>query len=251
MLLRATALLLNSYEESNPEELVDDLKSKFKRLLHVGCLTVSFEPPLAEVEDEDKTGCLSWLNEQKPKTVVYISFGSIANISPEEIRAVVATLEETRFPFLWSLKEDLRAHFPLGFQERTEHQGKVVPWSPQGLVLGHAACGVYVTHCGYNSVFESVAGGVPMICKPIWADNMMNGRMVEEVWGIGVKVDRANGAITEEGMAKGLRTVLFSEEGRVMRQRIAEFREKLAAAAGEDGSAGRDFNSLLEIIYSS
>ncbi|KAI4380397.1 hypothetical protein MLD38_006592 [Melastoma candidum] len=251
VLPRASLLVLNSYKEANPRELVEDLKSKFKGLLHVGCQTVSFQPPSPEVEPEDETGCLSWLNIQEPKTVAYICFGSIANISPEEIRAVATALEETRTPFLWSLKEDFRAHFPSGFQDRTEHHGKVVSWAPQSLVLRHTACGVYVTHCGYNSVFESVAGLVPMICRPIWADNMMNGRMVEEVWRIGVKVDRANGVITTEGMAKCLRMVLGGgEEGRMLREMIELFREKLAAAAAEEGSAGMDLRSLVEIITS-
>ncbi|KAI4380115.1 hypothetical protein MLD38_006340 [Melastoma candidum] len=251
VLPRATVLLLNSFEEVNPRELVEDLKLKFKGLLHIGCQTVSFQPPSPEVEPEDESCCLSWLNNQEPKTVAYICFGSIANISPEEIHAVAAALEETRTPFLWSLKEDFHTHFPPGFQERTEHQGKVVPWAPQSLVLGHAACGVYVTHCGYNSVFESIAGQVPMICRPIWADNMMNGRMVEELWGIGVKVDGAKGVITAEGMERCLRMVLGGgEEGRVMRERIAAFREKLAATAAEEGSAGKDFRSLLDIITS-
>ncbi|KAI6681894.1 hypothetical protein NL676_035775 [Syzygium grande] len=37
-------------------------------------------------------------------------------------------------------------------------------------------------HMGYNSVFGSTAWGVPMICKPLWGDNMMNGRMVKGCW---------------------------------------------------------------------
>ncbi|KAI4380399.1 hypothetical protein MLD38_006595 [Melastoma candidum] len=248
---RATVLLLNSFEEMSPEDLVRAWKSKFKHLLHIGCQTVSFQQPSTGVEPEDETGCLSWLNEQEPKTVAYISFGTIASISAEDISAVAAALEETGTPFLWSLKEQFCAHFPPGFQERTSRQGKVVSWAPQNLVLGHTACGVFVTHCGYNSVFESIAAEVPMLCRPLMADHMMNGRMVEDVWRIGMKVDQVNGRITAEGMAKCLRMVLGGgEEGRMMRERISVLREKLAAASAEEGSTDKDLRSLVEIITS-
>ncbi|KAI6681891.1 hypothetical protein NL676_035772 [Syzygium grande] len=30
---------------------------------------------------------------------------------------------------------------------------------------------VFVMHYKYNSVFKSVVGSVPMVCKPIWAGN--------------------------------------------------------------------------------
>ncbi|KAL3745015.1 hypothetical protein ACJRO7_014169 [Eucalyptus globulus] len=245
-----TAVVMNSYAEVTPTPLIVDLKSKFKMLLQVGCLTVSFPPPpLPSSYASDTTGCLTWLDVRDPRSVAYICFGTVAMPSPSEISALGEALESTKTPFLWSIKEHVMAYLPKGLQERTRAYGKFFPWAPQGQVLTHPACGVYVTHCGYNSVFESVAGGVPMVCKPFWADNMMNGRMIEEVWGIGVKVE--GGTITKSGMEKALEVVLRGEDGKEVRKKVGELRERLVEAAGPDGSAEADFKVLVELISTS
>lgn len=108
--------------------------------------------------------------------------------------------------------------------------------------------GVFVTHCGYNSVFESVAGGVPMICKPFWADNAMNARMVKEWWGIGAGAGAEGGTITKDGMVKALEVVLRSDEGKEMRKKVGELRARLEEAGG---SVEADFKALVDLISAS
>ncbi|KAL3744939.1 hypothetical protein ACJRO7_014103 [Eucalyptus globulus] len=243
----ATAVVMNSYAEVTPTPLIADLKSKFKMLLQVGCLAVSFPPlPLPPSSTSDTTGCLTWLDARDPWSVAYICFGTVAMPSPSEVLAIGEALESTKTPFLWSIKERAMAFLPKGLQERTSTYGKFVPWAPQAQLLSHPACGVYVTHCGYNSMFESVVGGVPMVCKPFWADNMMNGRMIEEVWGIGVKVK--GGTITKSGMEKALEVVFRGEDGKEMRKKAGELRERLMKAAGLDGIAEADFKVLVKLI---
>ncbi|KAF7851856.1 hypothetical protein BT93_L2016 [Corymbia citriodora subsp. variegata] len=247
VLPRAAAVLMNSFEEANPDPVVANLKSKLKILLHMGCLTVQFPPQLLPPSSaSDHTGCLAWLDARGPRTVAYICFGTMVMPSPGEVSALAEALESTQTPFLWSLKEHAMVHLPEGFVERAGVRGKIVPWAPQSQVLSHPACGAYVTHCGYNSVFESVAGGVPMICRPLWGDNMMNGRMVRECWGIGVGVE--GGIVTKGGMEKALEVVLRSEEGKEMRKRAGELRARLAAAARPGGSVEADFKALVELI---
>ncbi|KAL3744821.1 hypothetical protein ACJRO7_013999 [Eucalyptus globulus] len=242
VLQHAAAVALISYSEFDPEPLTADLKSKFSILLHLGCLTPG--PPAS-----DKTGCLTWLDSQGPQTVVYISFGSgsFTNLTPDEITALAEALESTRTPFLWSINDKLKTRcLPGGFEERTSAHGRIVPWAPQREVLSHPACGAFVMHCGYNSMLESVAGGVPMICRPVAVDQMMNARVVEEVWAIGIGVERQ--VITKSGMVKALEVVLRSEEGKEMRKKVGEFRQRLLVAAGPEGRAEADFKSLVEFI---
>ncbi|KAK3430867.1 hypothetical protein EUGRSUZ_E02973 [Eucalyptus grandis] len=247
MLLCATAVIMNSFVEANPAPLIADLKSKFKMHLHVGCPTVSFSPlPVITSSDSDPTGCLTWLDTKDHRTVAYVCFGTVAVLSPTELSALAEALESTGTPFLWSIKEHMMVHLPEGFLERTGQRGKIVSWAPQSRVLSHPACGVHVTHCGYNSVLESVAGGVPMICKPFWTDNMMNGKLVKEWWKIGVGVE--GGTITKSGMVKALDVVLRSEDGKEMRKKAGELRERLVDASGPGGSVQADFMTLVELI---
>ncbi|KAB1224453.1 Anthocyanidin 3-O-glucosyltransferase 2 [Morella rubra] len=148
-------------------------------------------------------------------------------------------------------------------------QGKIVPWAPQTHVLAHRAVGVHVTHCGYNSVFESIVGEVPMICRPILGDNMFNARMVEDDWGIGVGVE--GGVFTKNGMLKSLKVVLGQgkrmpqetrdtkdfvlkavlghEQGkRPMREKIKDIKDRVVKAAGPNGIAFKDFKTLVGVI---
>ncbi|KAJ8750967.1 hypothetical protein K2173_016148 [Erythroxylum novogranatense] len=228
---KASAVFMNFYEELNPPPLTNDLKSKFQSLFHVGFLTIPV--PLPPASGEDLTGCLQWLEGQKQTSVVYISFGTLA-------------LEASGVPFLWSIKDRYRIHLPEGFVERTSKQGKVVQWAPQSRVLSHTSLGAFVTHCGLNSLAESIVGGVPLIVRPIWTDNLMNTRMVEEEWGIGMRVE--GNVITKSGMIMSLELIFQREEGRKMREAVGALKKIVLNAARPHGSAAKDFYALAQLI---
>ncbi|KAB1224455.1 Anthocyanidin 3-O-glucosyltransferase 2 [Morella rubra] len=270
VLPQATAVIMNSFQELNPATLTDDLKSKFQDLLYVGFLTLTLPFPPLPPSHSDATGCLPWLDNQKPTSVAYISFGTVAAVPPDhEFFALAEALQESHVPFLWSLRDNFKEILPTGFLQRTRTQGKIVPWAPQTHVLAHRAVGVHVTHCGYNSVFESIVGEVPMICRPILGDNMFNARMVEDDWGIGVGVE--GGVFTKNGMLKSLKVVLGQgkrmpqetrdtkdfvlkavlghEQGkRPMREKIKDIKDRVVKAAGPNGIAFKDFKTLVGVI---
>ncbi|KDP43496.1 hypothetical protein JCGZ_16783 [Jatropha curcas] len=134
-------------------------------------------------------GCLfSWLDRQKVGSVVYVSFGTVLELGSEELMALAEAIEYSGKPFLWSLKDKCKENLPEGFLERTKEKGMVVSWAPQREILQHGSVGVFVNHGGYHSLQESILGGVPVICRSVWADNHINAKIAEEVWGIGVRV---------------------------------------------------------------
>lgn len=242
---RAASVFINSFEELDPT-ITQDLKSnKLKKFLSVGPSNLATPPPPAP----DVDGCISWLEKQKGGSVAYISFGSVAVPPPEELNAIAEGLERSGVPFIWALRETSRTHLPKGFvEERTKklQQGMVVSWAPQREILRHGSVGVFVTHCGWNSVLESIEGGVPMICRPFFGDQRLNGRMVQDVWEIGVGVD--GGVFAADGVLKSLDLVLVQETGKRMRERVQALNQLAKQAVGPKGSSTDNFKTLLDEI---
>lgn len=238
---RATAVVVNSFEELEPM-ITNDLKSKLGKVLHVGPSTLSSPPP----SNLDENGCLLWLEKQKPSSVAYISFGSMMTPPPNEMLALAQTLESLKVPFLWSLRDHSRQLLPKGFVESTESFGKVVSWAPQLQVLAHPSVGVFVSHCGWNSILESVVGGVPMICRPFFGDQTLNSRMVQDMWRIGIRVE--GGVFTRSGTSSALELVLSCEEGEKMRENISGLKVRAVDAVGPSGSSTANFKTLVEVI---
>ncbi|EXB29172.1 Anthocyanidin 3-O-glucosyltransferase 2 [Morus notabilis] len=243
LLPRAKAVFINSFEELD-KTITHDLKSKFNKFLNVGPLNV-VSPSLPPTPDE--SGCLRWLDEQKADaSVAYISFGSVMVPPREELEEIAAALEGGGIPFIWSLRENAKENLPIGFLEKTRKTGMVVPWAPQIDILAHRAVGVFVTHCGWNSVLESIVGGVPMICRPFFGDQRLNGRMVQDVWEIGVKVE--GGAFTRAGLERCLDLVLCQERRKKMRDKIKSLKEAANEAVGPRGSSTENFKLLLDVV---
>ncbi|KAL5568215.1 hypothetical protein UlMin_024790 [Ulmus minor] len=240
-LRRASGVLINSFEELDPI-ITNDLKSKFKNYLNVG----PFDLASPSETTSDESGCLEWLDKQKAGSVVYISFGSVMVPPLEELLAIGEALEESGVPFIWSLKDNVKGKLGNGFLERTKGNGIIVPWAPQKEILSHSGVGVFVTHCGWNSLLESVVGGVPMICRPFFGDQRLNGRMVQDVWEIGVKVE--SGVFNKEEMVRCTDVVFSREKGVRMRENIKTLQELAKQAVGPEGSSTNNFETLLHVI---
>ncbi|KAM6552814.1 hypothetical protein CsatB_013576 [Cannabis sativa] len=239
---KANAVVINSFHQID-SQISTHLKTQFHKFLNLGPFTLTNTKPNNEY---DPNNCLEWLSRQNPRSVVYISFGSLVVPHADKVAILVEALKESGFSFLWSYRGENNTTL---FEETLN--GKLVSWAPQVEVLKHPSVGAFVTHCGWNSILESIVGGVPMICCPFFGDQMMNMRTIEDVWGIGVGVE---GVASKHDFLKALRSVLVEEEGKGMRERIGVMKKLAYEAVTVDdnvvdgGSSRRDFNDLVEII---
>ncbi len=140
--------------------------------------------------------CIEWLNFHSPGTVLYVSFGSQNTISASQMMELALGLEASAKPFIWVLrpplgydiKDEFRAEWlPEGFEKQmTESkQGLLVHnWAPQLEILSHESTGAFLSHCGWNSVLESLSQGVPIIGWPIAAEQIYNSKMLVEEMGV-------------------------------------------------------------------
>ncbi|KAG9454023.1 hypothetical protein H6P81_006927 [Aristolochia fimbriata] len=190
--------------------------------------------------------CLEWLDSQPRRSVVFLSFGSMIALPPEQLREIATGLERSGYRFLWILRSDdknaadLDALLPDGFLDRTRGRGLVwKSWAEQAAVLNQDSVGAFVTHCGWNSVLESICAGVPMVAWPLYAEQRMIRVLVEEEMKLGVAVEfDEKGKVGAAELEKRVREVMESEEGKAVRER-AKTMKAHAAAAFADGGPSR------------
>ncbi|KAL5226413.1 hypothetical protein ABZP36_014678 [Zizania latifolia] len=227
----------------------------------IGPLIKSEEVAAARGEE-----CLEWLDTQPNGSVVFLCFGSIGRFSMKQIREVAAGLEASGQRFLWvvrtppsddpakkfdkPLEPDLDALLPAGFLERTKGRGLVVKsWAPQRDVLAHEAVGGFVTHCGWNSVLESVMAGVPMLAWPLYAEQRMNRVFLEKEMGLTVAVegyDDAESGVKADEVAAKVRWLMDSDGGRLLLERTLAAMRQAKEALREGGESEATLARLVE-----
>uniref|UniRef100_A0A0E0D1M6 Glycosyltransferase n=1 Tax=Oryza meridionalis TaxID=40149 RepID=A0A0E0D1M6_9ORYZ len=143
---------------------------------------------------------------------------------------------------------------PEGFLERTKGRGLVWPTrAPQADILAHAAVGGFVTHCGWNSILESLWFGVPMLPWPLGAEQHMNAFTLVAAMGVAVplEVDRKRGNFVEAAeLERAVRSLMGGgEEGRKAREKALELKAICRKAVEESGSSLATFEKLTEEIF--
>nr|XP_010916896.1 UDP-glycosyltransferase 88A1 [Elaeis guineensis] len=221
--------------------------------------------PLIATEGRDKRGreeCLSWVDTQPKRSVVFLCFGSIGLFSAEQLKEVATGLERSGQRFLWVVRSppihdpakkfspppepDLDVLLPEGFLNRTKNRGLVVKsWAPQVDVLNHEAVGGFVTHCGWNSVLEAIMAGIPMIGWPLYAEQRINKVLLEEMRLAVVLEGYDKELVTAEEVEGKVRWLMESEGGKELRERTVAAKESAAAALREGGSS---HSALLDVV---
>ncbi|XP_062030118.1 UDP-glycosyltransferase 76B1-like isoform X2 [Rosa rugosa] len=197
--------------------------------------------------------CISWLNTQAQNSVIYVGFGSLATISEEQFLELAWGLANSNQPFLWVVRSEfvqgskwLEA-LPDKFLETLKGKGHIVKWAPQKAVLAHPAVGAFWTHCGWNSTLECISEGVPMICMPCSADQMINARYVSDVWKVGLQLEHGR----ERGeIEKTIRKLMVEKEGEEIRKNMSNLKEKADLCFRPGGSSYECLEGLVKHILS-
>uniref|UniRef100_A0A7N0T2H3 Glycosyltransferase n=1 Tax=Kalanchoe fedtschenkoi TaxID=63787 RepID=A0A7N0T2H3_KALFE len=246
---KSFGIIFNSFYELEPA-FVDYWAEKCApRPFCVGPLCLA-EPVKAQVE---KREWIEWLDVNGPEAgpVLYIAFGSQAALSASQLQELAEGLESSGVRFLWVLKSgdlDKIGTWDAGFAERVKGRGMVVAdWVNQREILSHEAVKGFLSHCGWNSVVESLCAGVPILAWPVMAEQHLNARMVAEELRVGVRVETCDGTVRgfvkAEGVSRSVKRLFGEKE---VARRVAEVKEMAEAAVAEGGSSWRALTELID-----
>ena len=138
-----------------------------------------------------------WLDRHSPRSVLFVSMGSMFTASKQLAISVVDAAVQSNSHILWAMKDSNRHVFD-DVDPELLHNGNIFisSWLPQAAVLRHPSISVAILHCGLGGVNEALMGGVPIIGFPIAVDQFGNCARVHDQ-GLGVCLHGA-GNITSD-----------------------------------------------------
>lgn len=264
-LREAKGIMVNTFMELESHALnsLKDDQSKVPPIYPVG-------PILKLSNQENDVGpegseIIEWLDDQPPSSVVFLCFGSMGGFDMDQAKEIACALEQSRHRFLWSLRrpppkgkietstdyENLQEILPVGFSERTAGMGKVVGWAPQVAILEHPAIGGFVSHCGWNSILESIWFSVPIATWPLYAEQQFNAfTMVTELGlAVEIKMDYKKESeiiLSADDIERGIKSVM--EHHSEIRKRVKEMSDKSRKALMDDESSSFWLDRLIEDV---
>lgn len=118
--------------------------------------------------------------------VIYMAFGTLVTLNAWQAKALIEGLVETGLKVLWSLPENQRSILP-----ELPSTVRVESFVPQPAVLSHPNVVVFVSHCGMNSIHESLYYGKPILALPFFGDQHYNAARLVDL-GVALKINKRN-----------------------------------------------------------
>ncbi|KAI9291106.1 UDP-Glycosyltransferase/glycogen phosphorylase [Neoconidiobolus thromboides FSU 785] len=135
-------------------------------------------------------GSLSVLNEELSEQLMLLLLKLIDN---EIFDGIIISLGKTE---LKDIKKEIlfnnqyyNIHKMIKFNNNDNI--KFYSWTPQTNILNHDNVKLFLSHCGLESSFESIAAKKPILCMPLFGDQFRNTRKLSDL-GISKYVDKDN-----------------------------------------------------------
>ncbi|KAL2337466.1 hypothetical protein Fmac_011912 [Flemingia macrophylla] len=220
-------------------------------------------------EGQQGEGWLTWLDSKTENSVLYVSFGSMNKFPSPQLVEIAHALEDSRHDFIWVVRKKGESEdgdgndFLQEFEKRVRASNKgylIWGWAPQLLILEHLAIGAVVTHCGWNTIMESVNAGLPMATWPLFAEQFYNEKLLAEVLRIGVPVgakewrnwnEFGNEVVKRDEIGKAIAVLMGSgEESLEMRRRAKALSDAAKKAIQVGGSSHNNMKDLIQELKS-
>ncbi|KMZ59966.1 Flavonoid glucosyltransferase, family GT1 [Zostera marina] len=254
----AKSIILNTFYDFE-HSVLEEMKSILPPIYDIGPLDLLcnqiVQDPTSGVESikfnlwKEDSKCLEWLDTKLPGSIVYVNFGSITVMTNQQMVEFAWGLCNSNKEFLWIIRPDLvRGDTPIlpeEFLEKTKDISMLTSWCPQRDILQHPSIGGFLTHCGWNSMLESICGGVPMLCWPFFSEQQTNCRYSYMEWGIGMEI---NNDVKRDEVTSLIIELMDGEKGKEMRRNAQEWKVRAMVATQKGGSSFTKLEKLLDDI---
>jgi len=253
---RATAIIINTCHDLE-DAVIDAMSSILPPIYTIGPLTLLYhqilDSSLKAIGSnnlwKEDASCLKWLERKAPGSVIYVNFGSFTVMTNQQLMEFAWGLSNSGYDFLWVIRPDIvmggSATLPKEFLDETSERGLLTTWCPQEEVLMHPSVGGFLTHCGWNSMMESISAGVPMICWPYFADQQTNCRYACSEWGIGMEI---NNDVKREEVESLIKEMMEGEKGKGMRGEVLRWKEVTLKAAKPGGKSYKNLDIVVKEV---
>ena len=192
------------------------------------------------------------------RPVLYVAFGSQAELSRAQLEEIAAGLDRSDLDFIWVVRSKwFDGEEP--FQGRFRGRGKVVQGFIDQLgILSHQAIKGFFSHCGWNSVMESISMGVPILTYPIAAEQKLNAKFVVDVVEVGIRIWPSkrgdSGPASEQQLVSSddvetlARELILGEGGKRAAAKASELADAARAAVETSGSSFETLELMLHEV---
>uniref|UniRef100_A0A0A9E1U6 Glycosyltransferase n=1 Tax=Arundo donax TaxID=35708 RepID=A0A0A9E1U6_ARUDO len=219
------------------------------KLWPVGPLCLASEPVLTLDSD-----LASWLDSRLAmnRPVLYVAFGSQADMSRAQLEEIAVGLERSGLDFMWVVRSkwfDQEERF----ESRFGDNGKVAQGFVNQLsILSHKAIKGFFSHCGWNSVMESISMGMPILAFPMVAEQKLNAKFIVDELGIGLRVwptergkdNTKGGLVASRDVQDVARELIFGEAA----ARASEFAASAKKAMVVGGSSFQSLELMVREV---
>lgn len=256
---RASAVILNTFDDLE-NRVLKEVSSLLPTVLTVGPFQLlenqvqnnKLDSIGTSLWKEDES-CLNWLDSKPKNSVLLVSFGTIVHLTEDQLIEFAWGLAKSKHNFLWVVRSDLvlgsTSILPIEFQSEISEDERaiLVNWCPQGKVLNHPSIGGFLTHCGWNSMLESITAGVPMLCWPAFAEQPTNAWFCCNYWGIGLEIDLE---VKRGNVERLVREIMSGQKGKEIKDNAKKWKKEAEKACATNGSSFRNFECLVKLLLS-
>ncbi|GJM98920.1 hypothetical protein PR202_ga15972 [Eleusine coracana subsp. coracana] len=245
-------LIVNTFDALESRYIKHWNRQVGPRAWPIGPFCLARPPPVLSRHGDAAPAWLRWLDEKAAtgRAVLYVALGTFMAVPEAQLREVADGLERSGLDFMWAVRP-VDVVLAAGFEERVRDRGLVVrEWVDQFAVLQHECVKGFLSHCGWNSMLESICAGVPLAAWPMGAEQPLNAKMAVEELRIGLKVSAGSGTMTSglvscQEIAAAVRELVIGEKGAEMARNAAAMAAKAHEAVAEGGSSWRALNELI------